>query len=74
MELLLLFAIPMYLYAIAAVSNLASRLGRSSAAHTVVSIFITPIPPMIYLLCSGETDEARKARVVQEEKWRRENC
>ena len=67
--LLALLAIALYAYAISAVAKFANRLGRTEV-HTILAVILTPILPLLYLFCAGETDEHRKARIEQEEKWR----
>lgn len=49
----------------------AERLGRSFGGYTCFSIFLGCFFPIIILLLLGETDEHRKARVIEEEMWRR---
>lgn len=70
--LLVAAVIALYVYFICGIYKLASRYGRSAGAHTFLAVVITPILPIIYLLCAGETDEHRKARIQEEEKWRAE--
>lgn len=57
-----------YLYS--CVYKLAKRYGRNAAGHTVISLFLSPFVSIIHLLCAGETDEHRKARIQEEERWR----
>ncbi|MBQ6583640.1 MAG: hypothetical protein IIX42_00630 [Alistipes sp.] len=59
-----------YLYS--CVYKLAKRYGRNAAGHTIISLFLSPFVSIIHLLCAGETDEHRKARIQEEEKWRAE--
>lgn len=72
-ELLLplgLLVIALYVYLIRAVYLLSERLGHTSVLHTILAVVVTPILPLLYLFCAGETDDHRKARIEQEEKWR----
>lgn len=72
-ELLLplgLLVIALYVYLIRAVYLLSERLGHTSVLHTILAVVVTPILPLLYLFCAGETDDQRKARIEQEEKWR----
>lgn len=72
-ELLLLLGllvIALYVYIIRAVYLLSERLGHTSVLHTILAVVATPILPLLYLFCAGETDDQRKARIEQEEKWR----
>ncbi|MDE6183005.1 MAG: hypothetical protein K2F53_01105, partial [Rikenellaceae bacterium] len=63
--------IVLYVTLIVGVCNLASRYGRSVLLWLLVSIFFTPVLPIIYLLFSGETDSHRRKRIIEEEVWRR---
>lgn len=72
-ELLLplgLLVIALYVYIIRAVYLLSERLGHTSVLHTILAVVATPILPLLYLFCAGETDYHRKMRIEQEEKWR----
>lgn len=60
----------LYTYLIRAVYLLSERLGHTSVLHTILAVVVTPILPLLYLFCAGETDDQRKARIEQEEKWR----
>ena len=64
------FIIALYVYLIRAVYLLSKRLGRTSVLHTILAVVFTPILPLLYLFCAGETDYHRKARIEQEEKWK----
>lgn len=68
--LLILFIIALYVYLIRAVYLLSERLGHTSFMHTILAVVVTPILPLLYLFCAGETDYHRKTRIEQEEKWR----
>ena len=68
--LLILFIIALYVYLIRAVYLLSERLGHTSVLPTILAVVVTPVLPLIYLSCAGESDEHRKARIEQEEKWR----
>lgn len=65
-----LFIIALYVYLIRAVYLLSERLGHTSVLHTILAVVVTPILPLLYLFCAGETKEHHKARIEQEEKWR----
>lgn len=66
-----IIGIVLYVTLIVGVCNLASRYGRSVLLWLLVSIFFTPVLPIIYLLFSGETDSHRRKRIIEEEVWRR---
>jgi hypothetical protein len=68
--ILILFIIALYAYLIRAVYLLSERLGHTSVLHTILAVVATPILPLLYLSCAGETDFHRKTRIEQEEKWR----
>lgn len=49
----------------------AKRLGRDLGCYILLSVLLSPFFSIIILLLLGETDEHRKARVIEEEMWRR---
>lgn len=49
----------------------AERRGRHGDLYVLISLFFTPLFPWIILLLLGETDEHRKERIIEEERWRR---
>ena len=67
---LIAIAVLILIYLYSCVYKLAKRYGRNAGAHTVISLFLSPFVSIIHLLCAGETDEHRKARIQEEEKWR----
>lgn len=48
----------------------AERLGRSSGGFALLALFFSPILSAFFLFMLGETNEHRKARIIEEEKWR----
>lgn len=72
-ELIFILAVVLvglYTYLIRAVYLLSERLGHTSVIHTILAVIFTPALPLLFLFCAGETDEHRKMRIEQEEKWR----
>lgn len=76
MEALIIFSwiliITAYLFIIAGLCDYAKRLGQGDFAPILMSIFFTPLIAFFYLYLLGETDAHRKARIQEEEKWKRD--
>lgn len=79
MELIALFGVLFwvmifiaYILLLSAVYKYAKRLGQERITWVVVSLFCSPIVGLIGLYMEGETDEHRKARIIEEEEWRQE--
>lgn len=79
MELIALFGVLFwvmifiaYILLLSAVYKYAKRLGQERITWVVVSLFCSPIVGLIGLYMEGETDEHRKTRIIEEEKWRQE--
>lgn len=53
------------------VGEYARRLGRGETSWFLFAFFLSPIFAIIVLFMKGETDEHRKARIIEEEIWRR---
>lgn len=77
MELIALFGVLFwviifiaYILLLSAVYKYAKRLGQERITWVVISLFCSPIIGLIGLYMEGETDEHRKARVIEEENWR----
>ncbi|WP_455188157.1 hypothetical protein [Bacteroides congonensis] len=66
--LMMLFAAWVYILFI--VSQYADRNGRSMVWWVILSVLFTPIFGLLGLYMLGETDEHRKARIIEEEEWR----
>lgn len=60
-----------YILLLSAVYKYATRLGQERITWVVISLFCSPVVGLIGLYMEGETDEHRKARVIEEEMWRR---
>lgn len=59
-----------WVYNLFIVSQYADRNGRSMTWWVILSILFTPIFGLLGLYMLGETDEYRKTRIIEEEKWR----
>ena len=76
MELIPLFlivaaaAIALYVYLIRGIYQLATRYGRTAGLHTFLAVVVTPILPIIYLLCAGKTQMKQYEDILLEEKMR----
>lgn len=60
-----------YVLLLSAVYKYATRLGQERITWVVISLFCSPVVGLIGLYMEGETNEHRKARVIEEEMWRR---
>lgn len=60
-----------YVLLLSAVYKYATRLGQERITWVVISLFCSPVVGLIGLYMEGESDEHRKARVIEEEMWRR---
>lgn len=49
----------------------ACRLGRNFDGYLILALFMSPILAAFLLFMLGETNEHRKARIMEEERWRR---
>lgn len=59
-----------YVLLLSAVYKYATRLGQERITWVVISLFCSPVVGLIGLYMEGETDEHRKTRIIEEEKWR----
>lgn len=48
----------------------ADRLGRNGGAFSLLALFFSPIIAAFFLFMLGETNEHRKERIIEEERWR----
>lgn len=60
-----------WIFGLICAGSYAERLGRSLGGWLVVALLISPIFVAILLYMLGETNEHRKARIIEEERWRR---
>lgn len=63
--------IALYIWMVCATYEFAERRGRNGVGYAIGALFFTPLFMWIILLLLGETDEHRKARIIEEEMWRR---
>lgn len=52
------------------VGRMARKRGRHAFPWVVLALFTSPVIPAILLLCLGETDKHRRARIIEEETLR----
>lgn len=67
-----IFIIIAYVLIITGLCNYAKRLGQENGIPIFLGIFFTPLIAFFYLYMLGETDAHRKARIQEEEKWKRD--
>lgn len=73
MGLLAIIWIPIiiaYIFTLSCVSSYATRLGRGSG-FVLLGVFFTPFVAFLCLYMVGETDLHRRARIIEEESWKR---
>lgn len=63
--------IVLWFFGIICTGAYADRLGRSIGAFVFLAFICSPFFVAFILFMLGETDEHRKARIIEEEKWRR---
>lgn len=61
-----------YAMLLGAVYKYAKRLGQERTTWVVISLFFSPVVGLIGLYMEGESDEHRKERIMEEERWRKE--
>lgn len=67
-----IFIIIAYVLIITGLCDYAKRLGQGAGIPIFMGIFFTPLIAFFYLYMLGETDAHRKARIQEEEKWKRD--
>ncbi len=67
-----IFIFIVYLLFLTGLCDYAKRLGQGAGIPIFMGIFFTPLIAFFYLYMLGETDAHRKARIQEEEKWKRE--
>lgn len=75
MEVLIVFVwiiiIALWFFGIICAGAYADRLGRSIGTFAFLAFLCSPFIVAFILFMLGETDEHRKARIIEEERWRR---
>ncbi len=63
--------IALWFFGIVCAGAYACRLGRSIGTFAFLAFLCSPFIVAFLLFMLGETDEHRKTRIIEEEKWRR---
>lgn len=66
-----LLFIVVYCFMLNAVMHYADRSGRDKAFWVFIAIILTPVIAAFLLFLYGESKEHRKARIIEEEFWKR---